>query len=56
MRLCKRYRCLRAKGKEQNKVITAIARELAGFVWAIAGEVSAATPTHGLSTGAALRA
>ena len=54
VRLCKRYRSLRAKGKEQNKVITAIARELSGFVWAIAREVSAAQ--HGLSTGAALRA
>ncbi len=56
LRLCKRYRCLRAKGKEQNKVITAIARELSGFIWAIACEVSRAAPQHGLSTGAALRA
>jgi transposase len=56
LRLCKRYRSLRAKGKEQNKVITAIARELSGFVWAIACDVSAAVPQHGLSTGAALRA
>jgi transposase len=36
VRLCARYRRLRAKGKEPNKVVTAIARELAGFVWAIA--------------------
>lgn len=56
LRLCKRYRSLRAKGKEQNKVITAVARELVGFVWAIAGEVAAAEPSHGLSTGATLRA
>ena len=56
VRLCKRYRTLRARGKEHNKVITAIARELSGFVWAIAREVSAVAPQHGLSTGAALRA
>lgn len=36
LRLCARYRTLRARGKEQKKVIIAIARELAGFVWAIA--------------------
>jgi hypothetical protein len=47
---------LRAKGKEQNKVITAIARELSGFVWAIAREVTAAATKDGLSTGATLRA
>jgi len=28
-----------ARGKQRNKVITAIARELAGFMWAIAREV-----------------
>jgi len=32
-RLCRRYRRLAARGKPQPKVITAIARELAGFVW-----------------------
>lgn len=56
VRLCKRYRTLHAKGKEKNKVITAIARELSGFVWAIAREVTAVAPKHGLSTGATLRA
>jgi transposase len=56
VRLCKRYRTLRARGKEHNKVVTAIARELSGFVWAIAREVSAVAPQHGLSTGATLRA
>ena len=54
VRLCTRHRRLRAK--EQNKVITAIARELAGFVWAIACEMSTAAPRHGLSTGVTLRA
>lgn len=36
VRLCGRYRLLRARGKEPNKVVIAVARELAGFVWAIA--------------------
>lgn len=35
-RLCKRYRYLSAKGKPQPRVLAAIARELAGFVWDIA--------------------
>jgi transposase len=38
-RLCKRYRRLVAKGKHANVVTVAIARELAGFVWAIAQQV-----------------
>jgi transposase len=36
IRLCQRYRRLMAKGKPRQVVVTAIARELAGFVWAIA--------------------
>jgi transposase len=39
VRLCKRYRRLVARGKHANVVIVAIARELAGFMWAIAKEV-----------------
>ena len=39
IRLCGRFRKLMAKGKLKTKVITAIARELAGFIWAIAREV-----------------
>ena len=39
VRLCKRYRRLGAKGKHANVVTVAIARELVGFVWAIAQEV-----------------
>src|ERR1700676_3939063 len=35
-RLCRRYRQMMAKGKLKQVVVTAIARELAGFVWAIA--------------------
>ncbi len=34
-RLCARYRALSAKGKKSTVVVTALARELAGFVWAI---------------------
>jgi transposase len=34
-RLHKRLRQLRARGKEPNKVIVAVARELCGFVWQI---------------------
>lgn len=36
VRLCKRYRHLCARGKHVNRVVVAIARELAAFVWAIA--------------------
>ena len=35
LRLCHRYRRLIAKGKKHNVAITAIARELAGFIWAV---------------------
>ena len=38
-RLCGRYGRLTAKGKKSNVVKTAIARELAGFAWAIAHEL-----------------
>lgn len=37
-RLCGRYSRLLARGKHTNKTITAVARELAGFVWAISRE------------------
>jgi len=36
VRLCGRFRKLIARGKNRNRVVTAIARELAGFMWAIA--------------------
>jgi transposase len=36
LRLCGRYRRLRAKGKNDNVVKTAVARELSGFIWDIA--------------------
>ena len=38
-RLCARYVKLYERGKAKNKVVTAIARELVGFIWAIACEV-----------------
>lgn len=40
VRLCARYRRLSASGKKSTVVVTAIARELAGFVWAVGQEVS----------------
>ena len=39
VRLCKRYRRLVARGKHANVVTVAIARELAGCMWAIAKQV-----------------
>jgi transposase len=39
VRLCTRYRRLTAKGKERQKVVTAIARELLGFAWAIGMQI-----------------
>ena len=39
VRLCRRFRRLVARGKHPNVVVTAIARELAAFMWAIAREV-----------------
>jgi transposase len=39
VRLCKRFRRLMARGKNANQVVVAIARELVGFMWAIAKQV-----------------
>jgi hypothetical protein len=39
VRLCKRFRRLVGRGKHPNVVVTAIARELLAFMWAIAKEV-----------------
>jgi transposase len=39
VRLCKRFRRLMARGKNANQVVVAIARELVGFMWAIAQQV-----------------
>jgi transposase len=39
VRLCKRFRRLTSRGKHSNVAVTAIARELLAFMWAIAKEV-----------------
>ncbi len=44
VRLCERYRKLSRAGKKPTVVITAVARELAGFVWAIGQQVKPAAP------------
>ena len=41
LRLCSRYRHLWSKGKIKQVVVTAIARELCAFMWAIANEIEA---------------
>jgi transposase len=55
VRLCQRYRQLLARGNHANQVVVAMARELMGFMGAIAKEVPVApyaslVATHGLST------
>jgi len=39
-RLNKRYRALIRRGKLKTVAITAVARELAGFIWAVAREIT----------------
>ena len=49
VRLCTRYRRLRARGKTANVVNVAIAREMVGFIWSIAcavQSVAAGSMTH----------
>ncbi|MGH8166620.1 MAG: IS110 family transposase, partial [Woeseiaceae bacterium] len=43
-RLCARYQHLHRRGLVGVKISTAIARELCGFIWAIAGEVQREQP------------
>jgi transposase len=38
-RLNKRYKAMSARGKNKNQIVTAVGRELLGFVWAIATKV-----------------
>ncbi len=40
LRLCKRYQKLMHRGKHRNIVVTAIAREMIAYIWAISREVS----------------
>ena len=42
VRLCARFRRLAARGVSRNKIVVAIARELAGFVWAIGQQIKPA--------------
>jgi transposase len=46
-RLCTRYKKLASRGKNKPQIVTAIGRELLGFIWAIAvrTETRVATPT-----------
>ncbi|MBA6340160.1 IS110 family transposase [Colwellia sp. MB02u-10] len=39
LRLCRRYQRLMQKGKHRNVVVTAIAREMIAYIWAISREV-----------------
>jgi len=43
-RLCARFRALARRGKRPTVVVTAIARELSGFVWAISRKVATSRP------------
>ena len=47
LRLCKRFRRLVAHGKHPNVAVTAIARELVAFMWAIAQQVQFPTSSQG---------
>jgi transposase len=42
LRLCARFRKLSARGLNRNKIVVSVARELSGFVWAIARQVQPA--------------
>jgi transposase len=39
LRLCARYRHLRAEGKAKQLIVTAIATELCAFMWAITKDI-----------------
>jgi transposase len=43
VRLSKRYARLAAAGKDQRKIVTAVGRELLGFIWAIGVKVETAS-------------
>jgi transposase len=45
VRLCASYRRLAATGKPKVVVTTAIAREMVGFLWAIAGQTQIGSAT-----------
>ena len=43
-RLSKRYMKLKARGKHENKVIVALARELCGFIWELQNKLDLPIP------------
>jgi transposase len=45
-RLCTRYKKLAARGKNKPQIVTAIGRELLGFIWAIAVRTEARAAGH----------
>jgi transposase len=45
-RLCTRYKKLAAKGKNKPQIVTAIGRELLGFIWAIAVRIEGTPQTE----------
>jgi transposase len=45
-RLCGRFARLSSRGVQRNKICVAVARELAGFVWAIAHQAAPAAAVH----------
>ena len=48
-RLNKRYKAMSARGKNKNQIVTALGRELLGFIWAIGdqnGEAAEARKQH----------
>lgn len=51
LRMCQRYRHMVAAGKAKVVVITAIAREMVGFIWAISKAVTT-PPSGGLTVSA----
>ena len=44
VRLNKRYRALKARGKREQKAVVALARELAAFVWELLNRHAPAMP------------
>ena len=44
-RLTARYRALARRGKRPTLVVTAIARELSGFIWAVSRAASTPAPS-----------
>jgi transposase len=45
-RLNKRYKAMSARGKNKNQIVTAVGRELLGFIWAIATNVEQQQQAH----------